>query len=347
MKHPDIQPANTLWPWYQPEAAPHAFRAKDMQSAQDWQARARSALAETFGLARFGRVPFDARTVERIDRGTFVREKILLRTGPQTLMPVYILHPKHVSKPATVLAFAGHGYGVADIIGRWEDGSERTVPDGYHRDFGVALCHAGFTVVAPEITCFGERTTDFAHLNRAMGQQEPNPCHHTAMLAFHLGSSVPAMRVHDAIRLVDYLETRADIDTDRLGAMGISGGGMHTLFSAAVDTRIKAMVISGYVSNWRESIFAMHHCACNVVPGMAAHGEMTDLLALLAPRPLLIESGVQDPIFPIASVRSATQQTMAHYAVFGASQQVETDFFEGRHEIHGTAAYPFLARVLR
>jgi hypothetical protein len=107
------------------------------------------------------------------------------------------------------------------------------------------------------------------------------------------------------------------------------------------------MVISGYVSNWRESIFAMHHCACNVVPGMAAHGEMTDLLALLAPRPLLIEAGVQDPIFPIASVRSATQQTMAHYAVFGASQQVETDFFEGRHEIHGTAAYPFLARVLR
>ena len=346
MTNRDLQPAQTLWPWYRPEEAPYAFRAQTRVDADAWQASVRPVLHTTLGLDRFVRVSLAVQDAGIVDRGQYRREKIILRTGPHTLMPVYILHPKFVQNPATVLAFAGHGYGVADIVGLWEDGSERSTPSGYHRDFAVALCLAGFTVVAPEIACFGERRTDFSTLNRVMGQDEPNSCTHTAMLAFHLGSSVPAMRVHDALRLVDYLETRSDIDTKRLGAMGISGGGMHTLFSGAIDERIKAMVISGYVSNWRESIFAMHHCACNFVPGLATHGEMTDVLALLAPRPLLIEAGMQDPIFPIASVRAASLKTQQHYAVFGASQSVKTDFFEGRHEIRGVAAYRFLREAL-
>ena len=111
MKHPDIQPANTLWPWYRPESAPHAFRATDIQSARAWQSGARAAFAETLGLARFAQVPFDAHVIERVDRGAYMREKLIIRTGPTTLMPVYILHPKHTRNPATVLAFAGHGYG--------------------------------------------------------------------------------------------------------------------------------------------------------------------------------------------------------------------------------------------
>lgn len=346
MQHRDLEPATQLWQWYDPAQAPYAFTAQTATDAAAWQKTARAALIETLGLARFARVPLAATPVSRVDRGRFVHEKLVLRTGPQTLMPVHILHPSHVRNPATVVAFAGHGYGVADIVGLWEDGSQRTSSTGYHKDFGVALCHAGFTVVAPEISCFGERQTDFSHVDTRFGQDIPSTCTHTAMLAFHLGSSVPAMRVHDALRLVDYLETRADIDTQRLGAMGISGGGMHTLFSAAVDERYRSMVISGYVSQWRDSIFGMHHCACNFVPGLAAHGEMTDLLALLAPRPLCIEAGTHDPIFPIASVRSATQTVRSHYAVFGASQRIETDFFEGRHEIHGPVAYDFLRRTL-
>ena len=344
--HQDLQPATQLWQWYDPTTAPHAFRARDAAAATAWQVHARAALVDTLGLARFPRAPLTATPVFRHERDGFLHEKLILRTGPHTVMPVHILHPQHVRTPKTVLAFAGHGYGVADIVGLWEDGSTRRTPSGYHKDFGVALCHAGFTVVAPEISCFGERQTDFSSVDTQLGQDIPSTCTHTAMLAFHLGTSVPAMRVHDALRLVDYLETRADIDTQRIGAMGISGGGMHTLFSAAIDKRITSAVISGYVSYWRDSIFAMHHCACNFVPGLAAHGEMTDLLALLAPRPLCIEAGTRDPIFPIASVRAATQTVRSHYAVFGASQVIETDFFEGRHEIHGTVAYDFLRRTL-
>ena len=286
-----------------------------------------------------------ARKVEEIDKGDYTRQKIILRTGPHAQMPVYILLPKGVDGPLpTAVAFHGHGYGVKDIVGLWEDGGERDEPDGYHKDFGVALCRAGFAVAAPEISGFGERQTDFSHLER--GQGAPSTCTHTAMLAFHLGTSVVGIRVRDGLRLVDYLETRAEFDTSRLGAMGISGGGMHTFFSTCIDERIRACVISGYYSTFQHSILAMSHCPCNYVPGLAEFGEMYDLVGLIAPRPLLVEAGTHDPIFPLAAVHSSLNKARRVYDVFSARQRVEADIFSGRHQISGARAYDFLREAL-
>jgi dienelactone hydrolase len=258
-------------------------------------------------------------------------------------MPVYVLMPKNAPRPLpTVLAFHGHGYGVKDIVGLWEDGEERDTPDGYHGDFAVALCRRGFAVAAPEISCFGERQTDFSYLDEAFGQGIPTTCDHAAKLAFHLGGSVLGLRVHDGRRLVDYLETRDDIDTGRLGAMGISGGGMHTFFSTCIDQRIRACVVSGYYSTFRDSILAMSHCTCNFVPGLHRFGEMHDLVGLIAPRPMLVEAGSRDPIFPIDAVRSSVERARDVYRIFGAEGALETDYFEGRHQISGRRAYDFL-----
>ncbi|MGE5528940.1 MAG: hypothetical protein ACM3X6_07345 [Patescibacteria group bacterium] len=162
------------------------------------------------------------------------------------------------------------------------------------------------------------------------------------MLAFHLGGSVIGLRVHDAKRLVDYLQEREEFDTGRLGAMGISGGGMHTRYSTCLDTRIKACVISGYYSTFRDSVFAMRHCACNFVPGLHVFGEMYDLVGLIAPRPLLVESGSRDPIFPREAVERSVARAREVYGIFGAAENVRTDYFEGRHQISGRLAYEFL-----
>lgn len=342
-----LQPITTLWSRYNPEAAPHRFQATDKVTAGEWQESTRAALARAIGLEELSTTPLQARVMERVDKGDYLREKVLLRTGPDSLMPTYILLPRNVPGPfPVVLAFHGHGYGVKDIVGLWEDGSDRDTPDGYHRDFAVALCRRGFAVAAPEISCFGERETDFSYLDTQMGQPVPTTCTHAAMLAFHLGISVVGLRVHDGMRLVDYLQERPDLDTARLGAMGISGGGMHTLFSTCLDERIRACVISGYFSTFRDSILAMSHCACNFVPGLARFGEMHDLAGLVAPRPLLVESGTRDPIFPIRAVRSGVAKAREIYNVFGARNVIKTDFFEGRHQISGRKAYDFLARAL-
>jgi dienelactone hydrolase len=340
----DLQPATALFRHYRPDRAPLRFRPT---SGEAWQRKVSRELSEAIGLQRAPKVPMSPRQIERVDCGDYVREKIVLRTARHVTMPVYLLLPKSGRRPlATVIALHGHGYGVKDVVGLWEDGSERREPDGYHKDFAVALCRAGFAVAAPEIACFGERQTDFGHLDQTLGQPVPYTCTHTAMLAFHEGASVVGMRVRDGRRLIDYLETRSDVDTRRLGAMGISGGGMHTFFLACVDRRIRACVVSGYFCEFRQSIFAMHHCACNFVPGLSRFGEIHDLAGLVAPRPMLVEAGHRDPLFPIAAVKKTVAKARRVYRAFGAEERLATDYFHGRHQISGRKAYAWLTSVL-
>jgi dienelactone hydrolase len=339
----DLQPAHALWQLYRPEDAPYRFRAETQAEAERWQAETRRALDEVLGFQEGPLVDPEPQVIESVDRGDYVREKVLLRTSPYTLMPVYLLLPKKAAYPRpSAVAFHGHGYGVKDIVGLWEDGDERDSADGYHKDFAVALCRRGFAVAAPEISCFGERQTDFGYLDGPISGTAPTTCDHTAKLAFHLGGSALGLRVWDAKRLIDYLGTRPEFDVARLGAMGISGGGMHTFFSTCLDERIRACVVSGYYCTFRDSILAMSHCTCNFVPGLGRFGEMYDLVGLISPRPLLIESASKDPIFPVASARASLERARQVYGVWGAAGQVEGDFFEGRHQISGRRAYDFL-----
>jgi dienelactone hydrolase len=347
-----VQPANELWSLYRPEEAPLRFKAKDASQAKRWQTRTRRELGSLIGFQSTPKVDPSPRVLHTVDRGDHVREKLLVRVALESTAIVYLLTPKRAASfpLPTVLAFHGHGYGVRDIVGISKDGRDRNQPPpvgkgGYHKDFAVQLCRRGFFVVAPEISCFGERQSDYAHLTR---QKSPVPttCTQSAHLAAHLGGTVLGMRIRDSRRLVDWLKTRKEADLGRLGAMGISGGGMHTFFSAAMDTRIKACVVSGYFCTFRESILGMHHCACNFVPGLHRFGEMADIAGLIAPRPMLVEAGDQDRIFPVKAVRRAVRQARDVWDVFDARKEVKTDFFKGGHQVSGRKAYDFLWRHL-
>jgi dienelactone hydrolase len=348
LDHPDLSPAFGLWGRYDPAAAPLRFQAGTVAEAEEWQKQVRPALRQAIGFTDLASAALNPVLIERVERPDHIREKWLLQTWKGARMPVHLLFPGQGKAPfPTVLAFAGHGYGVKDILGLWENGEERLEADGYQQDFGLELCRHGFLVAAPEISCFGERQADFSHLDQTLGQPVPTTCEQAAHLAFHLGGSVVGLRVHDALRLVDWLENRPEADMRRLGAMGISGGGMHTLFSTCLDERIRACVISGYYSTFKDSVLAMSHCDCNFVPGLHRFGEMYDLIGLAAPRPVLVEAGTHDPIFPIAAVRKSVEIARERvYRIWGAEERLETDIFEGRHRISGRRAYDFLKETL-
>lgn len=343
-ENPALQPTTELHT-LAAASARFPFTATTFAEAQAWQAACRPALAATLGFLDTPPVDPAPEVVEEVDRGDYIRRKVVIAPAAGVRMPVYLLIPKGATGPLPVaLAYAGHGYGVYDIVGLWEDGAERWEAEGYHKDFGVELCKRGFLVAAPEIAGFGERKTDYGYLNTELGQPIPTTCHNAATYAFMLGKSLVGMRVRDSMRLIDYLTTLPEADCDRLCAMGISGGGMLTFFHAAIDERIKATVISGYYSSFRDSILAMNHCTCNFVPGLLTIGEMTDLVGLLLPRPMLVETGIYDPIFPVATVRQSVARARAICAILGGdpARTIEVDEFAGRHRISGTRAYDFL-----
>jgi dienelactone hydrolase len=323
------QPAHALWKRYSSGSAEYAFKAKNLSEARRWQKKTQAALSETVGFQNEPKVDPNPTLLENV------------------VMPVYILLPKQPPRPLpVVVALHGHGYGVKSIVGIGKDGTEREEPEGYQKDFAVALCRRGFAVAAPEISCFGERTTDFSYLDKELGQEAPTTCQHTAALASHLGGSALGLRVQDNKRLIDYLQSRQEMDTSRLGVMGISGGGMLTFFTTALDERVKACVVSGYFCTFRDSILRMRHCQCNFVHGLSRFGEMSDIVGLVAPRPMLVEAGSLDPIFPIEAVKESVRKARNVWRVFGAEEQVETDYFEGKHQISGKRAYDFLMEKL-
>jgi dienelactone hydrolase len=339
-----LQPNDVLWPLYRTTTAPLAFRADGVSAARAWRRKGRTQLAAMLGFQdrRPARIP--SRLLARSERPDHIIEKHLLRTSRHSDMPVYVLLPKGVKRPPVVVAFHGHGDGAKDAVALRADGRERRGPAGYHRDFAVALCRLGFAVAVPEIACFGERQNRFRPLRA--DSPAPTSCQQSAALAMHLGGTVLGMRVRDARRLVDWLSRHEHLDGGCLGAMGISGGGVLSLLHAALDRRVRALVISGYLCDWRDSLFSVHHCACNIVPGLGRFGTVGDLAGLVAPRPLLIEAGKRDPLFPISGVRRAMARVRAIYARSGASQGASLAEFDGPHRIDGAQAYPFLASTV-
>ena len=88
------------------------------------------------------------------------------------------------------------------------------------------------------------------------------------------------------------------------------------------------------------------HCTCNFVPGLLRLGELSDFAGLLAPRPLLIENGTHDPIFPVDAVRATARRARKAWRICHANKLFVEDYFEEGHQIHGEKAYPFLVEHL-
>jgi len=144
-----------------------------------------------------------------------------------------------------------------------------------------------------------------------------------------MGTTTIGRRVWDAIRVLDYVYTRSDVDHSKIGMMGVSGGGTTTLFTSALDDRVRVVVISGYLNTFRSSILTVDHCIDNYLPGILGYGEMYDVAALIASRPLLVESGSKDPIFPIEATRYACEKVRRAYALLKAEDRFDTTSSRG------------------
>jgi len=283
--------------------------------------------------------PLDTAAVYEKKCEGYTRVKIEYTVADGFRAPAYVLIPDKPSGGA-VVALAGHGYGVADIVGLRADGEERADGEdpGYHKNFAVEIAKRGLVVAAPELFGFGELTL-------APGgkfQNEGSSCYPLTTQLLMYGRTMAGMRVWQAVRMLDYLAGRGDADPRRIGSMGISGGGLASSFFAAYDRRVKACVVSGYLCTFRDSIMGMHHCVDNFIPGILNSGEMADLFGLIAPRPLLIEAGTKDDIFPIDGVKSSYARLESLYGRLGAGDRIAIDIFDGAHQISGAAAYDFL-----
>ncbi len=297
-----------------------------------WRERRRQRFLELLGPFPDA-VPLAPETLDTVQSDGYRLETIVFDSEDTMSVPAYLLVPDARTEPGpAVLAIHGHGPGKSHVCGL----AETAQPNA---DYARQLARRGYVVLAPDLRCFGDRVDE--------SPADHYACDTNLVHAVMAGSVPLSQNLWDMARSLDLLEHHPLVDPNRLGVVGLSYGGTLALFLAAYDNRVAAAVVSGYLSSWAAShAIPFNMCGSQVLPGVLGRLEHLDIAALAAPRPMLVESGIDDPIFPVEVARQTVAQLRAVYAALGAEDNLCHDVFAGGHQWHGEVAYPFLDRFL-
>ncbi len=304
-----------------------------------------------------------APVVQATSEGAFVVERGRFHSDARTVVPFLVYKPAAAKGrlPAVVVL---HGTG-----GRKEDMA------GTLRD----LAGRGFVAVAIDARYHGERVTGGAHgsteyqqaITRAWRETDPARQEHP----FYYDT------VYDLWRVADYLQSRADVDGNRLGILGFSMGGIETWLAAGGDERYRVVVPAISVQSFRWSLThgqwqgransinvahaeaakdleqpAVNARTCRllwgkVISGILGEFDCPEMLRAIAPRPLLIVGGDQDPNCPYGGAKIAIASAEDAYRHAGAADRLGVDIAPGiGHEVtpaQREKIYAWLVRWLR
>lgn len=287
--------------------------------------------------------PLNPLLLEKVDMGHYERLRFEITTVDSLKMPIYLLMPKEIKqKLPAVIAIHGHGYGSKEAVGLNPDGTKRD-DEGYHKKFAVRLVEQGMIVAVPELIGFGERKLQ---TDQGKGSPTDNSCYMIASQLLLVGKTIAGLRVAECRRVIDFIQSLPEVNQDSVGCMGISGGGLVASFLSAIDERVKATVVSGYTNTFKASIMDRRHCLDNYIPGILLEAEMPDLIGLIAPRPLFIEAGTVDHLFPVKVVEDAIEKLTYIYQSFRAKESIDYHIFEGGHEINGQESFKWITKQL-
>jgi dienelactone hydrolase len=328
-----------------------AYRATTHAEWVAWRARLQAKIIELLGGFPSVQAPLQPQVLESQSLPEYKLEKVAFQSEMGVYVPCYVLTPHHVAPPyRPVIALHGHGSGgAAHLLGRVRNEATRAAEEENIRAHNYSYAHQlachGFMVFAPEQRGFGERMEKHPGLIFG-GEMWQSSCRALGYNALLMGKTILGMRVWDVKRTLDYIASRPEAKTAGVGCVGLSGGGTTTLYATVVESRITAAVLSGAFSSFRSSIMSTIHCDCNYIPGILQVAEMADIAALIAPRPLLIEAGTQDPIFPVDEVRSASAEVARVYDLLDVPERFDQDIFGGGHRFSGNKTFDWFDRWL-
>ncbi len=336
---------SSVTPDYSPVIANRELMKKTGQSlayaggdVNEWQRKLRRKLRKMLGTFPVQRTPLNVRSLWKRDHELGTIEKIVMTTEPGADVPGYVCIPKNVEAPYQwMICVQGHSTGMHNSIAVEFGDETKSMTVEPDRDFALGCLRRGVAALCIEQRSFGERS--------------PNPpgpdCYIAATRSLLLGRTLIGERVLDLDRAIDYLETRDDVNMKTLGLMGNSGGGTTSMFGAATLPRIRFAMPSCYFCTFEGSIMAMYHCLCNYVPGIYGVAEMSDIMGLFAPRPLVIVAGETDEIFPIKAVRKSFRKLKAIYKAAGAAPNCRLIVGPEGHRFYADLAWPVAMKQLK
>jgi hypothetical protein len=325
---------------------------KDVEALRRWQKSARGKLSELLGLNMMEFCPLLPKLINSEQKDGYRMDHILIQSQPDIFIPIFVLIPENIDKGAKRPAFLsqlGHGPGkffLLDLIeykgmSRWKEkfyNGKKNISD-----FFISMVKEGYLVFLSDAIGAGERREYMEQ-----GEENFGECSHIPInnLAISMGFSVIGIQVWDLMRTVDYIFSREDSD-GRISVGGLSGGGHQSLFFAALDERIQAIITSGWFYGFKESHFLQpDNCNCNFVPGLWNYFDCCDIGSMVAPKALHIETGEYDQlngkIVGLGNVVKQVEITRKSYDLYQKKENLVHYIHSGGHEWDGGKAIEFI-----
>jgi hypothetical protein len=245
-----------------------------------------------------------AQLVSTEDRGTYTLESLVLDLNGEEAAPAFFAKPKGRSGKLPTALF-NHSHGGAYQIGKTEfvEGRDCLGKPAY-AEFLTSL---GFNALCFDAWIFGERS------GRAELDMFKNMIWH--------GRVLWGMMVYDALKAVDYLATRPDVDTERLATVGMSMGSSTAQWAGALDPRLKVVIDICCLTDWHTLVEVgglKGHGIYYYVPDLLNHFTTAQMNALIAPRAHLSLAGNQDHLTPLAGLDKVDAELKRAYASAGS-----------------------------
>ncbi len=323
-----------------------ACRASTPEGIESWQQEALPVLEKLVGIERIrettsGFVP-DVELSEAEDMGEYTRQAGCIRTEPCVRIPFWLLRPNG-SGPFPLGVFP-HGHqdrGMDSYVGISDTEEKRQKIETEDRDVALQAVKLGFAAIAP--TTRGFEPAAIPDISNRHGGRN---CRSTLMHALLAGRTLTGERVWDMQRLLDWACALPYVDGSRILVMGNSGGGVVTLYTAALDTRVTSAVSSCAFCSYVALDGRIHHCDCNVIPGILTFGEFYDIAGLVVPRHLLVVHGRDDTLFQLSEVDKAVAEVRRIYERAGVPERFAHRYGEGGHRFYRDLMWPFVQEAL-
>lgn len=267
-----------------------------------WQKTNRAQVRQTV-LQCLGPLPPRPKTLRveitaREEHAAHTLERFRFHNGVDAVVTGMLLWPRDRSKPVPVI-IGCHGHGGSKEIICTDEQNPQCI--------GPLLVKRGYAVAAIDSYFCGERAPQ---KGKTVGESDLFKLH------LWLGRSLWGMMLRDQQCLIDYLETRPEVDRQRIGVTGMSMGGTTTWWLAAIDDRIASLVgIAGF-TRYTELIARNGHRLHGIyyyVPGVLTHFDTEAIYALVAPRPMLMLSGDRDAGLPLDGIEVLEKKLAAVY----------------------------------
>jgi dienelactone hydrolase len=337
-----------------------SFRRKEWTYLETWRKYARNRVTERLGIPAIGGIPKVKINKQYSYDGLQIEELTWQLPYGRPTEAILLKPLDRTGRLPGILAFHDHGgnkyFGTRKITRTSDDQHPmmKAHQKEYYENFAWAneIAKRGYVVLVPDAFTFASRRVMLQDVpaynreglsdddpenqanidayNRWAGQHE----HIMAKSLFSAGTTWPGVFFAEDQKALDVLGARSDVDANRMGCAGLSGGGLRTVYMGGLEPRIKCAVCVGFMTTWRDFILnkSFTHTWMAYAPILPKELDFPEILGLRAPLPTLVLNDSEDFLYTVPEMNRADRILGEVYKKAGAANRYKCSFYPGPHK---------------